>query len=149
MIRKEEREQINLKKALKLEEAPQELFQIDTIANLSDLKSSQKVYSRQQYLCKHLNLPGKVNERLTEVLHGMNIPERIIANAVNTDLYDKLRQKILLMFSIQRYIRKKETERRVLDEKRKRLVSQEEDDKKVYMKQNEGLPKKKVHLNKQ
>lgn len=96
-----------------------------------------------------MNLPGKVNERLTEVLHGMNIPERIIANAVNTDLYDKLRQKILLMFSIQRYIRKKETERRVLDEKRKRLVSQEEDDKKVYMKQNEGLPKKKVHLNKQ
>lgn len=44
----------------------------------------------------------------------MNIPDKIIANAENVELYDKLRQKILLMFSIQRYIRKKENERRVL-----------------------------------
>lgn len=38
----------------------------------------------------------------------MNIPEKIIATQENTELYDQLRQKILLMFSMQRYIKKKE-----------------------------------------
>lgn len=65
------------------------------------------MYTRQQYLSKPLNLPGKVNERLIEVMQGMNIPDKIIATEENVELYDKLRQKILLMFSIQRYIRKK------------------------------------------
>lgn len=37
----------------------------------------------------------------------MNIPEKIIATEENVELFDKLRQKILLMFSIQRYTRKK------------------------------------------
>ncbi len=72
-----------------------------------------------------LKLPGKIYEKLTEVLAGMNIPEKIIANEENTELYDKLRQKILLMFSIQRYIKKKENERRLLEEKKKRLITQE------------------------
>jgi hypothetical protein len=49
-----------------------------------------------------------------EVLAGMNIPDKIIATETNTELYDKLRQQILLMFSMQRYIKKKETERRLL-----------------------------------
>jgi len=44
----------------------------------------------------------------------MNIPDKIAATDENVDLYDKLRQKVLLMFSIQRYIRKKEGERRML-----------------------------------
>jgi hypothetical protein len=44
----------------------------------------------------------------------MNIPEKIIANEENTELFDKLRQQILLMFSIQRYVKKKENERRML-----------------------------------
>lgn len=72
------------------------------------MKKEQLIYTRQQYLNKSLNLPGKVNERLQEVLQGMNIPDKIVATEENVELYDKLRQKILLMFSIQRYIRKKE-----------------------------------------
>ena len=51
----------------------------------------------------------------------MNIPDKIIATEENTELYDKLRQKILLMFSIQRYIKKKENERRLLEDKKKRI----------------------------
>ena len=69
---------------------------------------SKKVWTRQQYLQSPLKLPGKVYQRLTEVMMGMNIPDKIIATEENTELYDKLRQKILLMFSIQRYIKKKE-----------------------------------------
>lgn len=88
------------------------------------MHKNQKVYTRQQYLSKPLALPGKISERLTEVLQGMNIPDKIIATAENVELYDKLRQKILLMFSIQRYIRKKENERRVLEDKKKKLQSQ-------------------------
>lgn len=78
------------------------------------MKVDQRVYTRQQYLSKPLNLPGRINERLLEVLSGMNIPEKIVATEENVELYDKLRQKVLLMFSIQRYIRKKEGERRSL-----------------------------------
>ena len=37
----------------------------------------------------------------------MNIPDKIAASEENVELYDKLRQKVLLMFSMQRYVRKK------------------------------------------
>ena len=80
-----------------------------------------------------------------EVLAGMNIPDKIIANEENTELYDKLRQKILLMFSMQRYIKKKDNERRLLEEKKKRINTQEEDDKKNPIKNID--PKKKVQPN--
>jgi len=43
------------------------------------MRRNQLVYTRQQYLSKPLNLPGKVNERLIEVMQGMNIPDKIIA----------------------------------------------------------------------
>jgi len=43
------------------------------------MKLDQKVYTRQQYLSKPLNLPGRINDRLMEVLSGMNIPEKIVA----------------------------------------------------------------------
>jgi hypothetical protein len=43
------------------------------------MRKGQLVYTRQQYLSKNLSLPGKVNERLNEVLQGMNIPDKIIA----------------------------------------------------------------------
>lgn len=42
------------------------------------MRKNIKVYTRQQYLSKPLLLPGKVNERLLEVLQGMNIPDKII-----------------------------------------------------------------------
>lgn len=92
-----------------------------------------------------LKLPGKIHEKLMEVLAGMNIPDKIIATQENTELYDKLRQQILLMFSMQRYIKKKENERRLLEEKKKRLNTQEEDDKKNPIKNMD--PKKKIHPN--
>ena len=63
------------------------------------------------------------------MLQGMNIPDKIAANEENVELYDKLRQKVLLMFSIQRYIRKKENERRLLEDKKKRILSVEEEEK--------------------
>ena len=78
----------------------------------------------------------------------MNIPEKIIATAENVQLYDRLRQKILLMFSIQRYIRKKENERRVLQDKKKKAQTQEEDDRNKASKFPNERPQKKIHPNK-
>ena len=48
-----------------------------------DMRKGQFVYTRQQYLSKPLNLPGKVNERLVEVLQVMNIPDKIIGTEEN------------------------------------------------------------------
>jgi hypothetical protein len=45
------------------------------------MRKNQRVYTRQQYLSKALVLPGKISERLTEVLQGMNIPDKIIGTA--------------------------------------------------------------------
>lgn len=112
------------------------------------MKKDQKVFSRQQYLSKSLNLPGKINDRVNEVLEGMNIPLKIVATEENVELYDKLRQKILLMFSIQRYIRRKETERRSLEDRKKRLTSQEEEDRVKGQTKVGDRPQKKMHLNK-
>ena len=68
MIKKEERDQINLKKALKLDEIMEEPFKITNKEGHDknkSLKKQQRVYSRQQYLSKKLELPGKIAERLT------------------------------------------------------------------------------------
>ena len=64
------------------------------------------------------------------------------------ELYDKLRQKVLLMFSIQLYIRKKEGERRSLEERKKRLNNQEEEDRIKGQAKPGERPTKKMHLNK-
>ena len=78
----------------------------------------------------------------------MNIPEKIVATEENVELYDKLRQKVLMMFSIQRYIRKKEGERRTLEDKKKRLNTQEEDERMKGQPKPGERPQKKMHLNK-
>lgn len=50
------------------------------------------------------------------------------------------------MFSIQRYIRKKENERRILEDKKKKLQSQEDDDRsKSTNKFPNERPQKKIH----
>jgi hypothetical protein len=149
LIKKEEREQINLKKALKLEEAPEEVFKLEESVDKEEMRRKQRVFTRQQYLSRPLDLPGKVNERLLEVLEGMNIPHRIAATEENVELYDKLRQKVLLMFSIQRYNRKKENERRLLEEKKKKAImaaSQEEDEKSKGSSKMGDKPSKKIHI---
>ena len=64
------------------------------------------------------------------------------------DLFDKLRQKILLMFSIQRYIRKKEGERRSLEDRKKRLNNQEEEDRIKSQPKPGERPQKKMHISK-
>lgn len=51
----------------------------------------------------------------------MNIPDKIIANKENSKIYDNLRKNILLMFSMQRYARRKENEKRLLEDKKKKL----------------------------
>lgn len=86
------------------------------------------MFTRQQLLSKPLGLPGKIDDKLSEVLHGLNIPDKIAANKKNAELYDTLRKRILQMFSIQRYNRKKENEKRILEDKKKKAVMQEEDD---------------------
>ena len=68
---------------------------------------NQKVYTRQQLLTKPIGLPGKIEEKLKEVLDGLNIPEKIIATKENAELFDTLRKKILIMLSLNRYIRRR------------------------------------------
>ena len=41
------------------------------------------MYTRQQYLQKPLPLPAKLNAKMTDVLQGLNIPDRVIANQEN------------------------------------------------------------------
>lgn len=137
-----------MKKALKLDEAPEESFRLEESVNKEEMRKSQKVYSRQQYLSRPPDLPGKVNERLTEVLQGMNIPDKIAASEENVEMYDKLRQKVLLMFSMQRYVRKKENERRMLEEKKKRIQSAEEEEKTKGGNKMGEKPTKRIHTNK-
>ena len=61
LIKKEEREQINLKRALKLDEAPEEAFRLEDSVDKEEMRKNQKVYTRQQYLSRPPDLPGKVN----------------------------------------------------------------------------------------
>lgn len=96
-------------------------------------------------------MPGKLDEKLNEVMHGLNIPDKVVANKQNAELYDTLRKRILQMFSIQRYLRKKENEKRSLEDKKKRAAMQEEDDRnnKTYHPLGHlasGQPKKKTKI---
>jgi len=68
-----------LKKVLKLDEIPEENFSIDHSTSDIQICKTRKVYTRQQYLMSPLKLPGKIYEKLMEVMAGMNIPDKIIA----------------------------------------------------------------------
>lgn len=114
-----------MKKSLKLDEIPDDVIKLNFITDIPSLVKDQKVYTRQQLLSKPVGLPGKIDEKLNEVLHGLNIPEKIAANEKNAELYDTLRKRVLQMFSIQRYNRKKENEKRTLEDKKKRAIIQE------------------------
>jgi len=61
MIKKEERDQINLKKALRLDEAPEEVFRLEESVDKDEMRRKQRVFTRQQYLSRPLELPGKIN----------------------------------------------------------------------------------------
>lgn len=77
VIRKEEREQISLKKALRLEEVVDEATD-NNVENIVEEHNQDKidvpVYTRQQYLQKPLPLPPKLNAKMIDVLQGLNIP---------------------------------------------------------------------------
>lgn len=81
---------------------------------MEELLKNQKVYTRQQLLTKPIGLPGKIEEKMKDVLEGLNIPEKIIGTKQNAQIYDQLRKKILIMFSLNRYIRKRDNERKNL-----------------------------------
>jgi hypothetical protein len=144
VIKKEEREQINLKKALKLEEvvndAEKDFAEMLDVAKLAQIE--HPVYTRQQYLSRPLQLPPKVNSKLLEVMQGLNIPDKIIGNKVNEELYDQLRKQILLMFSAQRYIKKKEIEKKTLEDKKKKQAAKEDADPEKKKLAGENLKKK-------
>ncbi len=45
---------------------------------MEELLKNQKVYTRQQLLTRPIGLPGKIEEKMKDVLEGLNIPEKII-----------------------------------------------------------------------
>jgi hypothetical protein len=61
-------------------------------------------------------------------MQGLNIPDKIVGNRTNEELYDQLRKQVLLMFSAQRYLRKKEQEKKVLEDRKKKQVAREDAD---------------------
>jgi hypothetical protein len=61
-------------------------------------------------------------------MQGLNIPDKIVGNRANEELYDQLRKQVLLMFSAQRYLRKKEQEKKVLEDRKKKQVAREDAD---------------------
>lgn len=66
-----------------MDEIPDDNFSITKESNIA-VNKTKKVWTRQQYLQSPLKLPGKVYERLTDVLIGMNIPDKIMATEENT-----------------------------------------------------------------
>lgn len=67
-----------MKKVLRLEEVPEEVFKLKQNTDMEELLKNQKVYTRQQLLTKPIGLPGKIEEKMKDVLEGLNIPEKII-----------------------------------------------------------------------
>ena len=58
----------------------------------------------------HIPLPisARMNKKLNLFLSELNIPPKPIATAENEQLYDKLRENVLKMFSLQKHLKKKE-----------------------------------------
>lgn len=67
-----------MKKVLRLEEVPEEVFKLKQNTDMEELLKNQKVYTRQQLLTRPIGLPGKIEEKMKDVLEGLNIPEKII-----------------------------------------------------------------------
>jgi hypothetical protein len=50
------------------------------VNNLNEDKVHVPVYTRQQYLQKPLPLPPKLNAKMIDVLQGLSIPDKVVAN---------------------------------------------------------------------
>lgn len=57
---------------------PEEVFKLKQNTDMEELLKNQKVYTRQQLLTRPIGLPGKIEEKMKDVLEGLNIPEKII-----------------------------------------------------------------------
>ena len=80
---------------MKLEEVVDEGIENDVddvVEEQNKDKVDVPVYTRQQYLQKPLPLPPKLNAKMFDVLQGLNIPDKVIANEENEDLFDELRK---------------------------------------------------------
>jgi len=57
-----------------------------------------------------------MNKKLNLFLSELNIPPKPIPTADNEALYDRLRENVLKMFSLQKHLKKKEIEKKRLEE---------------------------------
>lgn len=72
-------------------------------------------YLRAKWMYEPLPLPPKINKKINYVLQELNIPPKIMSTEENEQLYDELRENILKMFSLQKFLKKKELQRQNLE----------------------------------
>lgn len=90
----------------------------------------QLCYLRGKWINEPLPLPPKVNKKLSLVLQELTIPilpQKLIATEENEMLFDELRENILKMFCLQRYIRKRDQEKKKMEEKFKKQSTPHEE----------------------
>lgn len=123
LIKKEERGQSNLQKILDVEirdeddegirsedENLEERFS-DPVALADSADSKSYTVLRGSVMNGPIpEISSKINKKMELILSELGIPERPMATHKINRLYDELRKKLLIMFNLQRHLKKKEEE---------------------------------------
>jgi len=148
IIRKEEKEQKNLETIMKLDMKDDEdnNEEEEALQRISEgkkqtaalIKKNEKIaYLRSTLMHVSLPVSSRMNKKLNLFLTELNIPPKPIPTADNEQLYDMLREKALKMFGLQKHLKKKELEKKALEE--------ELEGKEKILSSNGGLPKVDEH----
>jgi DNA methyltransferase 1-associated protein 1 len=129
VIKREEKEQKNLQTIMKLDIRDDEVQEDDNeeelaLKKISEDKLNNPFFKRNDKIAylrsslMHVALPisARMNKKLNLFLSELNIPPKPIPTAENETLYDKLRENVLKMFSLQKHLKKKELEKKRLEE---------------------------------
>lgn len=128
IIKKEEKEHQNLEKVMKFCQKDDQLFgEEDNIdgykegvpgSGKKEIKTTKKlVYLRGQVMHAPLPLSQRMNDKVNMILTELAIPVKPMPTVEIEKLYDELRQNILAMFSLQKHLKKREQEKKELEEK--------------------------------
>ncbi|KAM3128207.1 hypothetical protein pb186bvf_019690 [Paramecium bursaria] len=135
MIKRSEREHQSMAKCMKLQDVDEiDENQVEYIIQIYQKNEAQKkeikeriVYLRSKWINESLPIPQKIQKRLEISLKEFLPSQKLVLNEEFEQVHSKLKQAQLALMSLQRLEKKREQDKKNLDEKLKKLKQQNQD----------------------
>jgi len=124
-IKKEEREQRNLKRLMSKNPesdiiSNKKPFNVAVSSEKEGMETEENesgAYLRSKLMNTPLPIPEKAQKKLDQILKELGVPEKLPPTEAVVKVYDQLRKEILIYLGLDKHVKKKDSEKKVLEEK--------------------------------